>query len=447
MGKYFGTDGIRGVANLELTAELAYKAGRALGFSLKEKEAPKVFVGRDTRRSGTLLEDAFSAGLQTMGVDVWSLGILPTPGVAYLTRLHRASAGVVISASHNPGEYNGIKIFSTDGFKLTDEEEELLERRMDDGVDIHQNGIGESVGVRTHASDVQGEYLEHLLRLFRTDLSGYKVALDCGSGALYELAPTLFRKLGADVVAVNTDFDGMDINKGTGSTNPEVISKLVLDSGADVGFSFDGDGDRVISVDELGKVMDGDHYLAACGSHLYREGKLNGGAVVGTVMTNMGLDLFFRDLNIEVKKTKVGDRYILEEMRKNGFNFGGEQSGHIIFLDHNTTGDGLAAAAYLMKVMKETGDKMSALNSLMSNVPQVLVNARVKNENKKKFAENEEIAFEIDKIEKKFNGRGRVVIRPSGTEPLVRIMIEANTDEDIYGIATELSKFIEERLG
>lgn len=447
MGKYFGTDGIRGVANLELTAELAYKAGRALGFSLKEKEAPKVFVGRDTRRSGTLLEDAFSAGLQTMGVDVWSLGILPTPGVAYLTRMHRASAGVVISASHNPGEYNGIKIFSTDGFKLTDEEEELLERRMDDGVDIHLNGIGEFVGVRTHASDVQGEYLEHLLRLFRTDLSGYKVALDCGSGALYELAPTLFRKLGADVVAVNTDFDGMDINKGTGSTNPEVISKLVLDSGADVGFSFDGDGDRVISVDELGKVMDGDHYLAACGSHLYRESKLNGGAVVGTVMTNMGLDLFFRDLNIEVKKTKVGDRYILEEMRKNGFNFGGEQSGHIIFLDHNTTGDGLAAAAYLMKVMKETGDKMSALNGLMSNVPQVLVNARVKNENKKKFAENEEIAFEIDKIEKKFNGRGRVVIRPSGTEPLVRIMIEANTDEDIYGIATELSKFIEERLG
>lgn len=447
MGKYFGTDGIRGVANLELTAELAYKAGRALGFSLREKEAPKVFVGRDTRRSGTLLEDAFSAGLQTMGVDVWSLGILPTPGVAYLTRLHRASAGVVISASHNPGEYNGIKIFSTDGFKWTDEEEELLERRMDDGVDIHLNGIGESVGVRTHASDVQGEYLEHLLRIYRTNLSGYKVALDCGSGALYELAPTLFRKLGADVVAVNTDFDGMDINKGTGSTNPEVISKLVLDSGADVGFSFDGDGDRVISVDELGKVMDGDHYLAACGSHLYREGKLNGGAVVGTVMTNMGLDLFFRDLNIEVKKTKVGDRYILEEMRKNGFNFGGEQSGHIIFLDHNTTGDGLAAAAYLMKVMKETGDKMSALNSLMSNVPQFLVNARVKNENKKKFAENEEIAFEIDKIEKKFNGRGRVVIRPSGTEPLVRIMIEANTDEDIYGIATELSKFIEERLG
>lgn len=447
MGKYFGTDGIRGIANLELTAELAYRTGRALGSILREKEAPKVLIGRDTRRSGTLLEDAFSAGLQTMGVNVWSIGVLPTPGVAHLTRVYEASAGVVISASHNPGKYNGIKIFSTEGFKLTDEEEKILECRIDSGVGTDLNGIGESVGIRKDASGVREKYLEYLLELYQIDLSGYKIALDCGSGALFELAPAFFEKLGAEVLAVNTDFDGMDINKGTGSTNPEVISSLVLDSGADIGFSFDGDGDRVIAVDELGNQMDGDHYLAACGSHLYREGKLNGSTVVGTIMTNMGLDLFFRDLNVEVVKTKVGDRYILEEMRKNGFNFGGEQSGHIIFLDHNTTGDGLAAAAYLMKVMKETGKKMSDLNNLMVKVPQVLVNARVKNEYKKKFAENDEIAFEIDKIEKKFKGRGRVVIRPSGTEPLVRIMIESDTEDDIYSIAMELSAFIEERLG
>lgn len=447
MGKYFGTDGIRGIANIELTADLAYRTGRALGALLRDQGGEKVFVGRDTRRSGTMLENAFSAGIQSMGIDIWSLGIVPTPGVAYLTRKHSVSAGVVISASHNPGEYNGIKIFSGEGFKLTDEEENALESLIDSGVDCSLNVQGKGVGIRQSAENLCTEYMNHLLEIHKTNLEGYKIALDCGNGALFELAPLFFRQLGAEVIAINTDFDGLNINKGTGSTNPEVISDLVLSSGADVGFSFDGDGDRVIAVDEKGQIMDGDHFLAACGKHLYQEGKLQSSTVVGTLMTNMGLDLFFREMDIQVVKTKVGDRYILEEMRKHGFNFGGEQSGHIIFLDHNTTGDGLGASAYLMKVMKESGEKLSVLNCLMKKVPQVLVNARVRTEWKNKFAENDDIAFEISKIEKKFNGRGRVVIRPSGTEPLVRIMIESDTDDDIHDIATKLSRFMEERLG
>ena len=445
MSRYFGTDGIRGIANKELTPELSYRTARALAVVLKDEPSKEILIGKDTRKSGAMLEAAISSGLMSVGFSVKHLGVIPTPGVAYLTKKTKSAAGIVISASHNPGEYNGIKIFNRNGFKLTDEEEIKIESLIERGVPDRPAGYD----IGTDFDYEQGifEYGEFLKEFAENSLSGMRVAIDAGCGALGMLAPYVLRSLGAEVYSVNTVSDGMDINFGTGSTNPSIISELTKQKKADIGLSFDGDGDRVIAVDENGDIIDGDRILAICAISLLEEGKLKKNTLVGTVMTNLGLELYLRERGVKVSRTKVGDRYILEEMLYHGYNFGGEPSGHIIFLDANTTGDGLQTGLFLLKVMKEKKLPLSQLGFSFSKVPQVLVNAKVRNERKTSYLEVEEIRNAIEEIEKRFDGRGRVVIRPSGTEPLVRVMIEADTGEDLQGIAEKLAKLMEEKIG
>lgn len=447
MGILFGTDGVRGIANKELTPELAFKIGRAGAYILARGKKGQIIVGKDTRISGDMLEAALTAGICSMGLDVVSVGIVPTPAVAYLTRKYEALAGVVISASHNPGEYNGIKFFDSRGFKLPDEVEEEIEDIILNNKEIDINPIGEMIGKVIVEKNGMEDYIDYLTSTVDLDLTGVKIAMDCGHGALYKIGPEIIKRLGGELVVINTEPNGMNINDNCGSTNPDMIQDLVIKEKADVGLSFDGDGDRLIAVDEQGNIVDGDHILAICGSYLKEKGKLKNNTVVGTIMTNMGLDLYLQEKGINIVKTKVGDRYILEEMIKNDYVLGGEQSGHIIFLDYNTTGDGLATGLYLLKVMKETGKPMSQLNKLMTDFPQVLVNARVKNELKNKYKENKEIIEKIKEVENLFQGQGRVVIRPSGTEPLVRVMIEAKEDIGLLEIASDLARFIEERIG
>lgn len=447
MGKLFGTDGIRGIANKDLTPELAFNVGRAGAYILAKENKGKIIVGKDTRASGDMLESALTAGILSMGLDVISVGVIPTPAVAYLTRKYNALAGVVISASHNPGEYNGIKFFDSKGFKLPDEVEDEIEDIVLNKKELDIHPIGDKIGRLIVEENGGEDYIDYLVSTTNIDLTGIKIAMDCGHGALYKIAPETIRRLGGQVVAINTEPNGMNINDNCGSTNTKMIQELVKEENADIGISFDGDGDRIIAVDELGNILDGDHILAICGSYLHKQGKLKNNTVVGTIMTNMGLDMFLKENNIDIVKTTVGDRYILEEMVRSDYVLGGEQSGHIIFLDYNTTGDGLATGLHLLEVMKATGKTMSQLNNLMSNFPQVLVNAKVKNELKYRYEENEEIMEEIKKVEEIFHGQGRVVIRPSGTEPLVRVMIEAKEDIGLYKIASELAKFIEDRIG
>lgn len=447
MGKLFGTDGIRGIANKDLTPELAYEVGRAGAYILAKEKKGKIIIGMDTRASGTMLESALTAGICSMGIDVIFLGVIPTPAVAYLTRKYEALAGVVISASHNPGEYNGIKFFDRKGLKLPDEVEENIEDIILNKKEIDIRAIGGEIGRVTIDERGQEDYINYLINTTNLDLNGVKVAMDCGHGALYKIGPETIRRLGGEVVSINTEPNGMNINDNCGSTNAEIVQKLVLEEKADIGISFDGDGDRIIAVDEKGIVLDGDHILAICGTYLHKQGKLKNDTIVGTIMTNMGLDMYLKEKNMKIVKTKVGDRYILEEMLKSDYVLGGEQSGHIIFLDYNTTGDGLATGLHLLKVMKSTGKTMSQLNNLMTNFPQVLVNARVKNELKYNYNENVEIMEEIKKVEEIFSGEGRVVIRPSGTEPLVRVMIEAKEDNGIGKIAKDLADFIESKIG
>lgn len=446
MGKLFGTDGIRGVANEELTPELAFQVGRAGAYILAKEKKGKIIIGRDTRASGSMLESAITAGLLSMGIDVLSLGVIPTPAVAYLTREYGALAGIVISASHNPFEYNGIKFFDHRGLKLPDRVEDEIEDLISNKEKLSTRAMGEDVGRLTIYNEGQEDYIKYLTEIIPIDLKGIKVAMDCGHGALSTIGPETIRRLGGQVVAINTEPNGRNINDNCGSTNPKMIEELVLREKADIGVSFDGDADRIIAVDEKGKILDGDHILAICGSQLYKEGKLKNNTIVGTVMTNMGLDDYLKENGMKIKKTQVGDRYILEEMVEFGYSLGGEQSGHIIFLDYNTTGDGLATALHLLEVMKTTGKTMSSLNNLMTDYPQVLVNAKVANSLKYNYDENSNIMEEIRKVEDMFHGQGRVLIRPSGTEPLVRVMIEAKEDKGIEKIAKDLAAFIEREL-
>ncbi|NMB07384.1 MAG: phosphoglucosamine mutase [Tissierellia bacterium] len=447
MGILFGTDGIRGIANKDLTPELAFKVGRAGAFVLGKGEKGKILVGKDTRKSGDMLEAAISAGICSMGIDVIQLGVVPTPAVAYLTQKHNALAGVVISASHNPVEYNGIKFFNNDGYKLNDDIEEEIEKIILEGDEILNRPIKEEVGKIICGNNEYKHYIEYLKTTVDEDFSGIKVAMDCGNGALYKIGPELLKEMGAETIVINDKPNGGNINVKCGSTNPSMIRNLVLETKADIGLSFDGDADRIIAVDECGNIMDGDHILAICGTELYNQKKLNKDTIVGTVMTNIGLDLYLKDNGMNIVKTSVGDRYVIEEMLKHGYNLGGEQSGHIIFLDYNTTGDGLLTGLQLIQVMKKTEKKMSQLNNLMISFPQVLVNARVKKELKNSYIEDMEIKREIEKIEEMFHGEGRVVIRPSGTEPLIRVMIEGKDQKEIENAAKGLAKFIEEKLG
>lgn len=449
MGKLFGTDGVRGIANVELTPELAYKLGRIGAYVLTKNKSKKtkVVIGKDTRISGDLLESAISAGFLSMGVDVVSLGVIPTPAVAYLTRYLNADFGVVISASHNPAEYNGIKFFNSKGYKLSDAIENEIEEYILNDKDVDIKVEGKNVGVITYDEDSIDEYTNFLKTTINTDFKGIKVAIDTGNGAAYRLAPKLLKDLGADITVINDNPNGTNINKGCGSTNPEVISKLVNDIGADIGLSFDGDADRLIAVDEKGEVVDGDHIMAICGMHLKKQGKLTNDTIVGTVMSNIGLEIAMKEYDCNVVKTKVGDRYVLEKMIEEDYSLGGEQSGHIIFLDHNTTGDGLLTGIKLIATMKAENKSLSELAKIMTSYPQVLVNAKVKNENKESFKDDSEIIKEIEIVEEKLNGEGRVLIRPSGTEPLVRVMLEGKDQEQLNTLATKLAKFIEARLG
>lgn len=447
MGKLFGTDGVRGIANKDLSPELAYKLGRIGGYFLtKGVKRPKMVVGLDTRISGDMLEGALSSGLNSTGIDVLYLGILPTPGVARMIKKLDADGGVMITASHNPVEYNGIKFFNKDGLKLTDETEDLIEEYILNNLDIENIPISGDLGRKIYVEDPLRKYLDYIKSTINVELNGLKIAVDCGNGAVYKAAPQLLHELGAQVYVIHNDPNGININVNCGSTKPEEIQKLVLETGADVGLSFDGDADRLIATDENGKIIDGDHVLAICGTCLKEKGKLKNNTIVGTVMTNLGLDICLKEKNIDIVKTSVGDRYVLEEMLKSGYSLGGEQSGHIIFLDYNTTGDGLLTAIQLLSVVKQKNAKLSELSAMMKSMPQVLVNAHVSEEKKNDYLNDNIIINKIKEIEIHFNNNGRVLIRPSGTEPLVRVMIEGENQEEINLHASELAKLIEERL-
>ena len=447
MGKLFGTDGVRGIANVDLSSELAYKLGRVGGYFLtKGKKRPKMVVGMDTRISGDMLEGALSAGLNSAGIDVLYLGILPTPAVARMIKILEADGGVMITASHNPVEYNGIKFFNEKELKLMDEIENSIEEYIQNNLDVDYLPVSGEVGRKIRIENPVRKYLDFLKETIDVDFKGLKVAVDCGNGAVYKAAPELLHELGAQVYVINNDPNGININVNCGSTRPEEIQKLVLETGADVGLSFDGDADRLIAADENGNIVDGDHVLAICGISMKEKGMLKSNAVVGTVMTNMGLDICLEENNIDIIKTKVGDRYVLEEMLKGQHSIGGEQSGHIIFLDYNTTGDGLLTAIQILSVMKEKNIKLSKLANVMKVMPQVLVNASVKEDKKKSYLDDETIKSKIDDIEKHFDGKGRVLIRPSGTEPLVRVMIEGEDLEELKLYANELAELIEKQL-
>ena len=448
MGRMFGTDGVRGIANKELSPALAFNLGRIGAYVLTEEthKKPRIAVGKDTRISGDMLEAALIAGICSMGAEAVSLGVLPTPAVAYLTRHMGLDAGVVISASHNPFEYNGIKFFNGEGYKLSDQ----LEDRIESLLLNPENGIayptGAEIGKKVEVDNAVHGYVDFLKKTIDVNLRGLKIAVDCANGASYIAAPSVLADLGAEIVVINNKPDGKNINVKCGSTHPEGLQKLVVESGAHIGLAFDGDADRLIAVDNRGNIVNGDHMLAIFARHLKGKGMLKKDTVVATVMSNMGLDIALKREKCNLVKTKVGDRYVLEEMVSMGYTIGGEQSGHIIFLDHNTTGDGLLTALQLLAVVKETGKKLSDLASIMKELPQVLVNAKVKNENKDKYMKDEAIAEMITGLEKKLKGRGRVLIRPSGTEPLIRVMLEGANEAEIKEDAEALAKLIEEKL-
>ena len=447
MRKYFGTDGVRGVANKELTCDLAYKLGRAGGYVLTNNEYKvKVVVGKDTRQSGDMLEAALIAGLMSVGCDVITVGVIPTPGVAYLTRKYGAECGVVISASHNPIEDNGIKFFNKDGFKLDDEIELKIEEYIDNMEKIAYNPIGNEVGVRIHKHTAAQDYVDYLKSIVDTDLTGLKVVLDCANGAAYKVAPEVFRELGAEVIAMNVTPDGENINHKCGSTHPEGLQKVVVEHNADLGLAYDGDADRLIAVDETGTIVDGDHIMILGAVYLKKQNKLANDTLVVTTMSNIGLHVAAKEYGIDLAITDVGDRYVIEEMKKSGHNLGGEQSGHMIFLDYNTTGDGTLSSLIVSKIVKEDGKTLSEQSALMTTYPQVLINVDVRNEVKNKFMENDEIRTEIEKLEKLMAGTGRVLIRPSGTQPLVRVMLEGKDEGQIRELAQELADLIKAKL-
>lgn len=446
MGRMFGTDGVRGVANTELTAELAYKLGRAGAYILtKDAHKPKIVVGMDTRISGDMLESAIVAGICSAGAEVVCVGIIPTPAVAYLTRLYKADAGIVISASHNTVEYNGIKFFDERGYKLPDEVEDRIEELVNNDCIGVPSPTGGSLGRKVVLGEAQRNYIDFLKSTIDVDLEGIKIVVDCAQGASYAIAPKILNELGAEVLAVYNDPDGKNINKSCGSTHPEHLQRFVVENGYDVGLAFDGDADRLIAVDEKGNLVNGDFVLAVCSSYMKEKGTLKNNTLVVTVMSNLGLDIAMKERNINVVKTKVGDRYVLEEMIRSSYIIGGEQSGHIIFLEHNTTGDGLLTALQLLSIMRKKGKSLSELASIMTELPQVLHNARVNNDKKDAYNTDEVIVSEIKKIEGRLDGCGRVLIRPSGTEPLVRVMLEGKDKEELENMAKNLADLIEER--
>lgn len=447
MGKYFGTDGVRGVANSELTPELAFKLGRFGGYVLAHNgtEKPTVVVGRDTRISGVMLESALVAGLLSTGAEVMRLGIITTPGVAYLTREMNAQAGVMISASHNPVQDNGIKFFGADGFKLSDAQEAEIEAMLDAEEDTLPRPVGVELGHTSDYFEGGHRYLSYLKSTIEGDLEGLRIALDGAHGSTYSLAPYLFGDLEADTVTIGCNPDGNNINDGVGSTHPEKLAELVLDTDSDFGLAFDGDGDRLIAVDEKGQIVDGDQIMFILAQDMDARGELKDHMVVSTVMSNLGFYKGLESLNIKSDKTKVGDRYVVEEMRRSSYNLGGEQSGHIVMMDHNTTGDGLLTGIHLASIVKRSGKTLSELAGQMTKYPQRLVNIKVSD--KHAVEQNEHVAAVIKEVEDEMNGEGRVLVRPSGTEPLVRVMVEAKTDEDAERFVNKISDVVRAHMG
>lgn len=447
MGKYFGTDGVRGVANSELTPELAFKLGRVGGYILTKeaKERAKVLIGRDTRISGHMLEGALVAGLLSVGVEVMRLGVISTPGVAYLTRVMSADASVMISASHNPVADNGIKFFGSDGFKLSDEQEEEIEQLLDVEEDKLPRPTGAGVGSVSDYFEGGQKYIQYLKQTVDEEFVGIHVALDCANGATSSLGTHVFADLDADLSTMGSSPNGLNINEGVGSTHPDELAKFVLEKGADVGLAFDGDGDRLIAVDEKGQIVDGDQIMYICAKYLNAQGRLNKSTVVSTVMSNMGFYKALETHEMTSVKTAVGDRYVVEEMKKNGYNLGGEQSGHIVFLDFNTTGDGLLTGLQLVNIMKVTGKKLSELASEMTIFPQKLVNVRVTD--KHAVTQNAKVAAVISEVETEMAGNGRVLVRPSGTEPLVRVMVEAATAEECENYVNRIVEVVKAEMG
>lgn len=445
MGNYFGTDGVRGVANKDLTPELAFKLGRIGGYVLtKETQRPKIIIGRDTRISGHMLEGALVAGLLSIGAEVMRLGVISTPGVAYLTKATSSQAGVMISASHNPVEDNGIKFFGPDGFKLTDDQENEIEALMD-GEDELPRPIGADVGSVNDYFEGGQKYLSFLKDTVDNDFGGLKIAFDCAHGATSSLATHLFADLEADIYSIGSSPDGLNINDGVGSTHPEKLQAFVKEKDADIGLAFDGDGDRLIAVDEKGNLVDGDQIMFICAKYMNEKGALRHNTVVSTVMSNIGFYKALEENGMRSDKTAVGDRYVMEEMRKGGYNLGGEQSGHIIFLDYNTTGDGMLSALQLVNVMTETGKPLSELAEEMTIYPQILKNVRVSD--KKEALNHPEIKKEIAAVEGELGEQGRVLVRPSGTEPLVRVMVESPTKEECEKYVNQVVAVIERLLG
>ena len=453
MRKYFGTDGIRRIANTELTPNLVFKVAKAGAyvFSKHLDHAPTILIGRDTRISGTLIESAMVAGFLSYGAKVKLLGVVPTPAVAYLTRKLKADAGVVISASHNTYEFNGIKYFSNKGTKIPDDLEEEIEEFMDSGKLDDLNAVNEHIGVSEYAFELIDEYVYLFRKIFDDEFENYNkenfiVGIDTANGATYSVAEKVFKSLGIKYKIINNNPDGININQDCGSTHLEGLKKFVVDNNLSLGIAYDGDGDRCLAVDENGEEIDGDNLMAILSQNLRKHNKLNKDTIVGTIMSNLGLKKYAQANELELLQTKVGDRYVLEEMLKNGFNLGGEQSGHVILLDYNPTGDGILTSLMLIKCILEERKKASELRELVKKYPQILVNAKVNSEKKYDYEKDSEIKFEIEKLEKEFAGNGRVVIRPSGTEPLVRVMIEGENQDYITKKANEIAKLIEKKL-
>lgn len=448
MGRLFGTDGARGVANTELTAELAMNIGRAAAMVLinDEVEHPTILIGKDTRLSGDMIEGALIAGLCSVGANVKLLGVVPTPAVAYLIGKYNADAGIMISASHNPFEFNGIKIFSSDGCKLPDDLENRIEEIVLDNVVPYAIAKDENIGKVTRLETAADDYVDHVAKSVGCDLEDMEIALDCSNGSSSRTAEKLFTKLGAKVHVLFDKPDGININKDCGSTHIGRLQSYVREHKLCCGLAFDGDADRCLAVDENGNLVDGDYLIAICAKDMKDRGMLKKNAVVGTVMTNMGFNKFCEENDMTFVSTKVGDRYVLEVMLREGYNIGGEQSGHIIFLDYATTGDGELSGAMILSIMKRTGEKLSTLAKVMERMPQVLINVKVSAEGKLAFYTDKEVKAEINRVTEILGDRGRILVRVSGTEPLVRVMLEGENLEEIQNLAEEAAQVVRERL-
>ena len=444
MRKYFGTDGIRGIAGESLTADLSFKVGKALGKLLTEKkEHPKVVIGRDTRISCDMIEHALTAGLTSTGVNVMTVGTIPTPAIAYLTKTIETDSGIMISASHNPYQDNGIKIFGPDGFKLTDEQELEIESLIDNSEKI-KNASFEKIGKVYGGNELTQKYIQHIKQSITGDLSDIKIALDCANGATTGVAPFIFGDLEADIETIGCQPNGININDNVGSTKIETISEFVKENNVDVGFAFDGDGDRVLAVDASGNIVDGDKIMFILAKHLKEQGELKDNMVVSTVMSNIGFYKAIEENGLQSVKTAVGDRYVVEEMRKNDYSLGGEQSGHIVLMNYATTGDGILTAVKLANIIKTSGKSLEELASEVSIYPQKLVNIKVVD--KKTAMEDSEILAECEKVEKELEGNGRILLRASGTENLIRVMVEASSDELTDKYCEQVAKIVREKF-